>query len=54
LGRCRIHSRDYERRTDSSEAQVQISMVQLMLRRLAGERYAAPFRYHRPENKIAA
>jgi len=54
LGRCRIHSRDYERRTDSSEAQVQISMIQLMLRRLAGERYAAPFRYPRPERKSAA
>jgi putative transposase len=54
LGRCRIHSRDYERRTDSSEAQVQISMIQLMLRRLAGEKYAAPFRYPRPEHKSAA
>jgi putative transposase len=54
LGRCRIHSRDYERRTDSSEAQVQISMIGLMLRRLAGEEYAAPFRYPRPERKSAA
>jgi putative transposase len=54
LGRCRIHSRDYERRTDSSEAQVQISMIQLMLRRLAGERYDAPFRYPRPEHNSAA
>jgi putative transposase len=54
LGRCRIHSRDYDRRTDSSEAQVQISMIQLMLRRLAGEKYKAPFRYPRPERKSAA
>jgi putative transposase len=54
LGRCRIHSRDYERRTDSSEAQVQISMIQLMLRRLAEEKYEAPFRYPRPEYKSAA
>ena len=54
LGRCRIHSRDYERRTDSSEAQVQISMIQLMLRRLAGEKYGSPFRYPRPEHKSAA
>ena len=54
LGRCRIHSRDYERKTDSSEAQVQISMIQLMLRRLAGERYEAPFRYPRPAKNSAA
>ena len=54
LGRCRIHSRDYERKTESSEAQVQISMIGLMLRRLAGEKHKAPFRYPRPERKIAA
>ena len=54
LGRCRNHSRDYERKPESSEAQVQISMIQLMLRRLAGEEYEAPFRYPRPERKNAA
>jgi putative transposase len=54
LGRNRIHSRDYERRTDSSEAQVQISMIGLMLRRLAGEKHQAPFRYPRPTKDIAA
>ena len=54
LGRCRIHSRDYERTTESSEAQVQISMIQLMLRRLAGEKHKAPFRYPRPARKTAA
>lgn len=54
LGRCRIHSRDYERTTRSSEAQVQISMINLMLRRLAGEKYKAPFRYPRPALKNAA
>jgi putative transposase len=54
LGRCRIHSRDYERQTESSEAQVQISMIGLMLRRLAGERHKAPFRYPRPARKTAA
>jgi putative transposase len=54
LGRCRIHSRDYERETGSSEAQVQISMIQLMLRRLAGEKPKAPFRYPRPVRQIAA
>jgi putative transposase len=54
LGRCRIHSREYERTTVASEAQVQISMIQLMLRRLAGEKHGAPFRYPRPEKNIAA
>ena len=54
LGRCRIHSRDYERLPESSEAQVQISMIQLMLRCLAGEKYQAPFRYPRPSYKSAA
>ena len=54
LGRCRIHSRDYERKTESSEAQVQISMIGLMLRRLAGEKHKAPFRYARPARKTAA
>jgi putative transposase len=53
-GRCRIHSRDYERRTDSSEAQVRISMIPLMPRRLAGEKNKAPFRYPRLEYKSAA
>lgn len=34
-GRCRRHSKDYERRTESSAAMIQISNVSLMLRRLA-------------------
>jgi putative transposase len=54
LGRCRIHSRDSERKTESSEAQVPISMIQLMLRRLSGEKHEAPFRYPRPARKSAA
>jgi putative transposase len=54
LGRRRIHSRDYEPKTTSSEAQVQISMIRLMLRRLAGEKDEAPFRYPRPARKSAA
>jgi hypothetical protein len=54
LGRCRIHSRDYERRTDSSESRVQIRMIGLMLGRLAGEKDEAPFRYPRPKDKSAA
>ena len=54
LGRCRIHSRDYEREPSSSEAQIQISMIGLMLRRLAGEKHKAPFRYPRPQANVAA
>jgi putative transposase len=54
LGRCRIHSREYERTTPSSESQVQISMIQLMLRRLTGEKHKTPFRYPRPQKNIAA
>jgi putative transposase len=53
-GRCRIHSRDYERDPRSSEAQVRISMIGLMLRRLAKEKHKAPFRYARPARKRAA
>jgi putative transposase len=34
-GRSRRHSKDYERRTESSAAMIQISNVHLMLRRLA-------------------
>jgi putative transposase len=54
IGRCRIHSRDDERMTESSEAQVQIGMIRLMLRRLAGEKHKAPFRSPRPAYKSAA
>ncbi len=49
LGRCRIHSRDYEREPSSSEGRIRISMIGLMLRRLAGEEHKAPFRYPRPQ-----
>jgi putative transposase len=38
LGRCRRHSKDYERTTESSEAMIYVTMIQLMLRRLAGQR----------------
>jgi len=34
-GRCRRHSKDYERRTASSAAMIQVSNVHLMLRRLS-------------------
>jgi len=33
-GRCRRNSKDYERRSDSSEAMIQVSHIHLMLRRL--------------------
>src|SRR4051812_81696 len=54
LGRCRIHSRDYERLPACSEAQVHLSMIQLMLRRLTQAEYRDPFRYKRPLQKQAA
>jgi putative transposase len=54
LGRCRIHSRDYERLTESSESQIRISMIQLMLRRLTGAKPESRFRYKRPRRKKAA
>lgn len=44
-GRYRRHSRDYERRTDSSEAMIRISSLHMMLRRLAPQYNAPAFRY---------
>lgn len=35
LGRCRRHSKDYERSTESSEAMIHISMIALASKRLA-------------------
>lgn len=43
--RCRRHSKDYERRTDSSEAMIKISSIALMTRRLAPNKYAHRFNY---------
>jgi putative transposase len=43
--RWRRHSKDYERRTDSSEAMVQVSAIGLMLRRMAPANTLPPFRY---------
>jgi putative transposase len=54
LGRCRVHSRDYERQPSSSGAQIRISMIGLMLRRPTGEKHKAPFRYPRPQRNVAA
>jgi len=45
LLRFRRHSRDYEREEESSEAMIHVSMISLMLHRLAPERARYPFRY---------
>ena len=47
LGRCRRHSRDYERYTSSSESMLRISSIHRMLRRLRPnqETPTAPFKY---------
>lgn len=44
-GRYRRHSRDYERRTDSSESMIRVSALHLMLRRLAPSETGPAFRY---------
>lgn len=45
--RCRRNVRDYERTTDSSETQVKISMIALMLNRLRPRTDANRFNYQR-------
>jgi putative transposase len=40
IGRCRRHSKDYERTTESSEAMIYITMIQTMSQRLARARSA--------------
>ena len=45
LGRCRRHSKDYERRTDSSESMLRVSAIHLMLKRLHPSNVSPPFRY---------
>ena len=47
IDRCRRHSKDYERRTDSSEAMIKISHIGLMTRRLAPANRLAKFGYPR-------
>jgi putative transposase len=44
-GRCRRHSKDYERRTDSSESMIRVTAVSLMLRRLAPPAHRVEFHY---------
>jgi putative transposase len=49
IGRRRRNSKDYERRTDSSESMVLISNISLMVRRLRpGPVKTPPFHYPRP------
>jgi putative transposase len=45
LGRYRRHSRDYERRTDSSEAMLQVSAIHMLLRRLNPDNKYPKFNY---------
>jgi len=52
LGRSRRLSKDYERRTDTSEAMVKISMIHLMLRRL--EPSVDKQEFHYPKRKVKA
>jgi putative transposase len=49
IGRCRRNSKDYEKRTDSSESMILISSMSLMLRRLRPPAHKGPpFKYPRP------
>ena len=45
IGRCRRHSRDYERYTTSSAAMIQMRSIGTMLRRLSPSPYVAKFKY---------
>jgi len=54
LGRYRIHSKDYERLTESSETQVKISTVHFLLRRLRPARTKQRFRYPKKRRRRAA
>jgi putative transposase len=50
LGRARRLSRDYERRTDSSECMIRIRGIQVLLNRLAPKKCYAPFQYKVAKN----
>ena len=53
VGRSRRNSKDYEKRTDSSESMILISSISLMLRRLKPSEQKVPaFKYPRP-SKVA-
>jgi putative transposase len=53
LGRYRRLSKDYEKRTDTSAAMVQVSVIHHMLRRLKPQRGKARFHYQRPQKRVA-
>jgi putative transposase len=48
LGRYRINSKEYERLTSSSESQVYISSIQLLLKRLKPSKEYSEFKYRCP------
>jgi putative transposase len=54
LGRYRRHSRDYERRTGSSEAVIKISMIHRMARRLKPGPKTVRFHYRTKRRKKAS
>ena len=47
LGRYRINSKEYERLTQSSESQVYVSSIQLLLKRLKPSKEYSEFQYRR-------
>jgi putative transposase len=47
LGRCRRLSKEYERRTDTSETMIKISMIHVMLKRLAPAEDQSPEFHYR-------
>lgn len=54
IGRCRRNSKDYEKRTDSSESMILLSTMSLRLRRLApSQQKSPPFHYRKPKNSQA-
>ena len=53
LGRDRRHSKDYERRTESSEAWIKISAIGGMMRRLAPDEAQKPIPFKYVRNKAA-
>jgi putative transposase len=53
LGRYRRLSKDYEKRTDTSAAMVELSAIHHMLRRLKPKQSPERFHYKRPQNRAA-
>ena len=53
LGRYRINSKEYERLNRSSESQIYVSSIRLMLERLKPSKDNKEFKYRRPESAVA-